>query len=82
MIVVDCYYPASAELIFLIIGLKNVFAFGFSYGVIPWISEWGLRRVIGTMAGIMFFLVLWGLPLFIWGKQLRVMSSKWKVIMW
>ena len=42
IVVVDCYLPVASEFL-LSVGLRNVFGFGFSYGVIPrdskgWIS--------------------------------------------
>jgi hypothetical protein len=65
----------------LIIGLKNVFSFAFAYSIIPWLTHWGFARVFGTMAGIMFGIVLLGLPLWYWGKLFRHVSAKWKIIM-
>jgi hypothetical protein len=35
-VAVDCYYPVAEEAIFLIVGLKNIISFGFSYAVDPW----------------------------------------------
>jgi hypothetical protein len=35
-VAVDCYYPVAEETIFLIVGLKNIISFGFSYAVGPW----------------------------------------------
>jgi hypothetical protein len=36
MIAVDCYYPVAPEAIQLIVGLRQVIGFGFSYAVTPW----------------------------------------------
>ena len=81
-IAVDCYYPVAPEAIFLIVGLKNVISFGFSYAVIPWVTAWGYKRAIGCFAGITFGCLLLALPLYLFGKQLRFASAKWKLIMW
>jgi hypothetical protein len=35
-VVVDCYYPVGPEALQLVIGLKQVIGFGFSYAVTPW----------------------------------------------
>jgi len=78
--VVDCYYPVSSELLLLVLGLKNVFGFAFSYAIIPWISASGYRGAFGTMAGIQVFIVLWGLPLWYWGKGIRQRTASWKLI--
>ena len=41
--VIDSYYPMAFEALLLVNGLKNVFAFGFSYGVVPWIIHSGYQ---------------------------------------
>ena len=82
MTVVDSYFSVAPEAVLLIVGLKNVFGFGFSYGVIPWITAWGFSHTFGTIAGIQFGVVLLGLPLWYFGKRLRHLTAKWKIIMW
>lgn len=37
----DCYLPVNADALELVNGLKNIVAFGFLYGVIPWITTAG-----------------------------------------
>jgi hypothetical protein len=80
--VVDCYYPVSEDLLLLIIGLKNVFGFGFGYAIIPWIGAWGFSGAFGATATIYFLSVLLGIPLYYWGKRIRHASAKWRLIMW
>jgi hypothetical protein len=82
VLVVDCYYPVTSDAMLLSVGLKNVFAFGFSYAIVPWISAQGYKDAFGTMAGVQFGVVLLGLPLWYWGKQIRHASANWKVISW
>jgi hypothetical protein len=72
---VDCYYPVSSEAFFIIVGVKNVIAFGFSYGAIPWIMAWGFKRAIGCVAGITFGIMLFGLPLYLW-KEVEICGSQ------
>ena len=43
--VMDSYYPVAAEALLLINGLKNVIAFGFLHGVVPWVTEDGYEKV-------------------------------------
>ena len=78
----DCYYPAAPEAISLIVGLKNVIGFGFGYGAAPWIKNQGFKSSLGAMAGITFGSILLGVPLYVFGKQLRFATAKWKLIMW
>ena len=41
----DSYFPVAHEALLLINGLKNVVAFGYSYGVTPWIVSSGFEKV-------------------------------------
>jgi hypothetical protein len=66
----------------LIVGLKNIFGFGFGYAVYPWIARSGFSGFFGALAGIQFGVVLLGLPLYLWGKQIRHATSKWRLIIW
>jgi hypothetical protein len=79
---VDSYYILAPESTLLIVGLKNIFGFGFSYAIIPWITRDGFGRALGAMAGIQFAIVLLGVPLWYFGKQIRHITAKWKVVMW
>ena len=79
---IDAYYPVAFEGLLLINGLKNVFAFGFSYGIIPWIKLDGFRGAFGAMVGIQSGVLLFAVPLYFYGKRLRHSSASWKVISW
>lgn len=79
---VDCYLPIAPELLLLDNGLKQVFGFGFTYGVVPWVTGSGYKNVFGALAGIQVGVTLLGIPLWYWGKQLRHKSARWKVISW
>lgn len=43
--VMDSYYPVAAEALLLINGLKNIAAFGFLKGLVPWLSVSGYQKV-------------------------------------
>ena len=77
----DAYLPVGYEAILLVNALKQIFAFGFSYGVIPWTTLDGYAGAFGAMAGIQFALVFLGLPLWYFGKKLRHISGGWKIIL-
>jgi len=32
----DCYLPVAPDALLLVNGLKNIVAFGFLYGIVPW----------------------------------------------
>lgn len=79
---IDSYYLVAFEALLLINGLKNMFAFGFQYGVIPWIIKSGYEAAFGEMVGIQTGVMLLAIPLYYYGKQLRHKSAGWKVISW
>jgi hypothetical protein len=80
--VIDCYYPVAFDALLIVNGVKNMFAFGFSYGVIPWIQRSGYEQAFGEMVVIQTGVMLFAIPLYIYGKQLRHISAGWKVISW
>jgi hypothetical protein len=81
-LVIDSYYPVAFEALLLVSGLKNMFAFGFSYGVIPWVKRSGYQAAFGEMVAIQTGVILLAIPLFFYGKQIRHKSAGWKVISW
>jgi hypothetical protein len=82
ILVIDAYAPIAAETLLIVSGLKQIFAFGYTYGVISWITKEGYAAAFGEMAGINTGVMLLGLPLYYWGKQIRQMSAKWKLLIW
>jgi uncharacterized protein (DUF2062 family) len=44
--VMDSYFPVAADALLMVNGLKNVVAFGFTYGVVPWITAQGYEKVL------------------------------------
>jgi hypothetical protein len=80
--VIDCYYPVAFDALLLVCGFKNIFAFGFSYGVVPWIMRSGYQGAFGEMVAIQCGVILFALPLWYYGKKLRHASANWKVISW
>ena len=80
-LVLDSYLPVGYEAILLVNAFKQIFAFGFSYGVIPWVTLDGYAGAFGAMAGIQVGLMLLGLPLWLYGKKLRHISGAWKIIL-
>jgi len=79
--VLDAYLPVGYDAILLVNMLKQLFAFGFSYGIIPWVTLDGYVGAFGAMAGIQCGLMLFGIPLYFYGKQIRHQSAGWKIIL-
>lgn len=81
-LVIDCYYPVAFEALLLVNGIKNMFAFGFSYGVVPWVTRSGFTGAFGEMIAVQTGVMLLAVPLFLYGKKLRHISGGWKLISW
>jgi len=80
-LVVDSYFPVAFEALVAVNAVKQLFAFGFSYGVVPWVTRNGFIGAFGAMAGIQAAVTLLGLVLWYFGKRLRHISGGWKVIL-
>ncbi|EMC97788.1 hypothetical protein BAUCODRAFT_31791 [Baudoinia panamericana UAMH 10762] len=77
----DCYLPVNADALLLVNGLKNIVAFGFLYGVVPWVMEVGYADSFGTQAGIYVLIMLLAVPLILFGQKWRHTTAKWKIIL-
>ncbi|TKA64032.1 hypothetical protein B0A55_10129 [Friedmanniomyces simplex] len=77
----DCYLPVNADALLLVNGLKNIVAFGFLYGVVPWITKTGYSNAFGTQAGIYVIIMLFAIPLIFFGQRIRHATAKWKIIL-
>jgi hypothetical protein len=78
----DCAFPVNSDVLLLVNGLKNIVAFGFLYGVIPWVEEAGYVQAFGTMAGIFAGIVGIGAVLMVmYGANVRHTSAQWRVIL-
>lgn len=79
-VVLDAYLPVAYEALLLVNAFKQIFAFGFSYGIVPWVLLDGFEGAFGAMAGIHFAIMLLAAPLWYYGKQIRHKSSAWKLV--
>lgn len=76
----DTYLPINADALLVVNGLKNIVVFGLLYGVVPWVSK-GYVNAFGTQAGIYVFVMLLAIPVIVFGRTIRRITSFWRVIM-
>jgi len=57
--------------------LKNLVAFGMSYGAVPWLMSSGWLKMWGAATGICAGIILLSVPMYIWGKAARRMTAEW-----
>ena len=77
----DCYLPIAPDALLLINGLKNVVAFGFLYGVVPWVTKAGYVEVFGTQAGVFVAIIALAIPLSLFGRRIRHATAQWRIIL-
>lgn len=79
--VADCYLPIASDAFLLVNGLKNIVAFGFLYGVVPWVNKVGYVNSFGTQAGVSVAILALAIPLSMYGERTRHKTSQWKIIL-
>jgi hypothetical protein len=67
----------AAPILVLICAVREIVSFGISFGVTGFISSQGYQGALIICAIIMGILSLFGLPIFIYGKQIRSAVGKW-----
>ncbi|ORY66086.1 major facilitator superfamily domain-containing protein [Pseudomassariella vexata] len=78
----DCLLPVNADALMLVNGLKNIVAFGFLYGIIPWVDTTGYIICFGTQAGIFVGIVAIGAVwLIMFGTRMRHVQATWRIIL-
>jgi len=64
------------------IGSKNIVAFGFLYGVVPWVEEVGYIDCFGTQSGIFVAVIAIGMAILIpFGAKIRHHQALWRIIL-
>ena len=69
--VVDAHSRYAPEAFATINCVKNIFVFGLTYFVIPWILNQGILKTFCTIGGINAWVCLMTLPMYVFGKRAR-----------
>ncbi|CAJ2501731.1 Uu.00g045840.m01.CDS01 [Anthostomella pinea] len=75
--VIDAYRPVAGEVTLAVLGFKSLFGFLLSFYTNPWVEESGYSAAYGTMASIAAVVLLFWIPLYIWGKRVRQATWNW-----
>ncbi|KAJ5380255.1 uncharacterized protein N7496_002683 [Penicillium cataractarum] len=76
---IDAYRPIAGEVTVTQLAFKSCFGFLLSFYTNVWVEK-GYALAYGEMAAISGGCLLFSIPMYIWGKQMRVASMKWKVV--
>ena len=74
--ILDGFRDLSNEVFIMAMAFKNFFFYGMSYYVNNWIVTGGPMQMFGTFAGISAFVILLGLPMYVYGKRYRSFWSR------
>jgi hypothetical protein len=71
-------YPARAgPLLVIVCAMRGIMSFGVSYGIQPMIAAKGYDGAFGIFAALTAAFGLLGVPIFIWGKNIRAFTGRW-----
>ncbi|KAK0734733.1 major facilitator superfamily domain-containing protein [Lasiosphaeria miniovina] len=78
----DCVLPLNEDALMLVNGSKNIVAFGFLYGIVPWVDEVGYVDCFGAQAGIFVAVIAIGMAILIpLGARIRHEQAQWRIIL-
>lgn len=76
---IDCYRPIAGEVTLTVMAFKSAFGFLLSFYTNPWIEKSGYQNAYGAMAGISAAVLIFWVPLYLWGKRIRHATWHWGV---
>jgi hypothetical protein len=79
---IDCYRPIAGEVTVTTVALKSCIGFLLSFYTNPWIDAVGYLNAYGTMAAISAAILLFVIPLYMYGKRIRHSTWEWRVVKW
>ncbi|KAK1829933.1 protein HOL1 [Podospora conica] len=78
----DCLLPVNSDALMLVNGSKNIVAFGFLKGIVPWVMQVGYISCFGTLAGIFVGIIAAGMVILIpFGAKIRHHQAQWRIIL-
>ncbi|KAF4556633.1 Hypothetical protein D9617_1g085110 [Elsinoe fawcettii] len=78
--IIDSYRPIAGETVVTQLAFKSAFGFLLSFYTNPWIAKAGYADAFGAMAGIAGGVIMLWVPFYIWGRQIRVATMKWRLM--
>lgn len=76
----DAFRGLSDEIFVMSMMFKNLIFYGTSRYVNNWIAGGGPMQMFGTFAGISAFLILLGVPIYVWGKWYRSFWDRYNMM--
>lgn len=73
----DSYPARTGPVLIVITAFRGFVGFGVSYGIAQFIHSAGYDGCFGAYGGLIAFFGLLGIPVFIYGKQIRKFTGRW-----
>lgn len=77
---IDSYRPIAGEIVVTQLAFKSAFGFLLGFYTNPWVDKHGYAVAYGEMAAICGGVLLFWIPLFLWGKKLRQKTISWRIM--
>ncbi|KAH8927395.1 MFS general substrate transporter [Atractiella rhizophila] len=74
--IIDVHRKMAPEAFTIINFVKNMIIYGFTQFVANWVIDWGLKKIFGFLAGVFTLCLLFALPLWVFGKHIRLWISR------
>ncbi|CAH0056011.1 unnamed protein product [Clonostachys solani] len=74
--IIDCYKELAGSTMSSLNIMRCTMAFGFGYAVTPWWNATGTQNTFITWAVLVLVLFASWIPMYIWGKKLRIRSKE------
>ncbi|KAI1616481.1 major facilitator superfamily domain-containing protein [Exophiala viscosa] len=78
--IIDAYRPIAGEAIITQLAFKSCFGFLLGFYTNTWVAESGYAAAYGEMAAISGGVLLMWIPLYIWGKRIRIATLNWGIM--
>ncbi|KAI1537139.1 ProP Permease of the major facilitator superfamily [Pyrenophora tritici-repentis] len=72
----DCYQEILGDVMIGVTFVRNVFSVVILFALTPWIKRNGIQNVCLITAGVCFVVLLFPVPLLIWGKRIRIATAQ------
>jgi hypothetical protein len=75
----DSYPQRASSVLIIICAFRGIISFGVSYGIEPFIESRGYSGAFGIFGALTGALGLLGIPVYIWGKNIRRITGRYAV---
>jgi hypothetical protein len=72
----DSYPGSEGPILIIICAFRGIISFGTTYGISPFVERNGYDGAFGIFGALTFVFGVMGIPVYIWGKQIRKFTAR------